>query len=50
LVDPDGIISTSIGAYGVPETFILNNKSKVVRKYIGPLTNDDILEIIKIIE
>tara|TARA_B100000579_G_scaffold366809_1_gene326846 strand:+ start:399 stop:920 length:522 start_codon:yes stop_codon:yes gene_type:complete len=50
LVDPDGIISISIGAYGVPETFILNNKSKVVRKYIGPLTNDDILEIIKIIE
>ena len=29
LTDPDGIISISLGAYGVPETFLLNNKSKV---------------------
>ena len=50
LMDPDGIISISLGAYGVPETFLLNNKSKVVRKYIGPLTKDDVLEIIKIIK
>ncbi len=48
--DPDGIISISLGAYGVPETFLLNNKSKVIEKYIGPLTNDNILEIIKIIK
>ena len=50
LIDPDGIISISIGAYGVPETFILNNNSKIIQKYIGPLTNDNILEILKIIK
>ena len=50
LIDPDGIISISLGAYGVPESFLLNNKSRIIRKYIGPLTNDNILEIIKIIQ
>ena len=50
LTDPDGIISISLGAYGVPETFLLNNKSKVIRKYIGPLSNDNLLEIINIIK
>ena len=50
LIDPDGIISISLGAYGVPETFLLDNKSKVIRKYIGPLTNDNALEILNIIK
>ena len=50
LTDPEGIISISLGAYGVPETYLLNNESKVIKKYIGPLTNENILEIIKIIK
>jgi len=50
LIDPDGIISISLGAYGVPESFLLNNKSRIIRKYIGPLTGDNISEIIKIIQ
>ncbi len=50
LIDPDGIISISLGAYGVPESFLLNNKSRIIRKYIGPLTSDNISEIIKIIQ
>ena len=49
LIDPDGIISISLGAYGVPETFLVNNKSEIIKKYIGPLTNENILEIKKII-
>ena len=48
LIDPDGIISISLGAFGVPETFLLNSNSMVIRKYIGPLTNENILEILKI--
>ena len=48
LTDPDGTISIELGAYGVPETFLVNSKSKIVKKYIGPLKTDDILEIIKI--
>ena len=50
LTDPDGVISISLGAYGVPETFLLNNKSKIIKKYIGPLTENNISEIIKIIK
>ena len=50
LIDPNGIISISLGAYGVPESFLLNNKSRIIRKYIGPLTSDNISEIIKIIQ
>ena len=50
LTDPDGIISISLGAYGVPESILLNNRSRVIRKYIGPLTSDNISEILKIIQ
>ena len=41
LIDPDGTKSIELGAYGVPETFLLNTKTKkIIKKYIGPL--DDI--------
>ncbi len=49
LIDPDGTISISLGAYGVPETFLVNNKSEIIKKYIGPLTYENISEIKKII-
>jgi len=49
LTDPNGIISISLGAYGVPETFLVNNKSEIIKKYIGPLTNRNLLEINNII-
>ena len=50
LTDPDGTISIALGAYGVPETFLVNSKSKIIRKYIGPLKTENILEIVKIIK
>ena len=50
LIDPDGIISISLGAYGVPESFLLNNKSRIIKKYIGPLTSENMSEIIKVIQ
>ena len=50
LTDPDGIISISLGAYGVPETFLINNKSIIIKKYIGPLNKENIIEIINIIK
>ncbi len=49
LTDPDGTISIQLGAYGVPETFLINKDSKILKKYIGELTNDQISEIEKII-
>ena len=49
LVDIDGIISIELGAYGVPETYIINNKKIVVKKYVGPLDQKKFDEITKII-
>ena len=48
-IDKQGTISINFGAYGVPETFLINNEKKVLKKYIGPLNEVDIYEIKKII-
>ena len=48
LVDKQGLISINFGAYGVPETFLINNDNKVLKKYIGPLNDEDVYEIKKI--
>ena len=46
LSDIDGTISIELGAYGVPETFIIDNKNKkVIRKYIGPLNQERLNDI-----
>ena len=49
LVDNNGIISIELGAYGIPETFIINSNTEIVKKYIGPLTNESFKEIEKIV-
>ena len=49
IVDQDGTKSIDLGAYGVPETFIINNeRKKIIKKYIGPLDQIKFNEIIKI--
>ena len=51
LKDPLGIRSIELGAYGIPETFIINNKTnKIVKKYIGPIDQQKLIEITKIIK
>ena len=47
-VDKQGTISINFGAYGVPETFLINNDNKVLKKYIGPLNDENVDEIKKI--
>ena len=44
-VDKQGLISINFGAYGVPETFLINEENKVLKKYIGPLNDEDVYEI-----
>ena len=44
-IDKQGTISINFGAYGVPETFLINEDNKVLKKYIGPLNNEDVYEI-----
>ena len=48
-IDKQGTISINFGAYGVPETFLINDENKILKKYIGPLNDRDIHEIKKII-
>ncbi len=49
IVDKNGTISIEWGAFGVPETFIIYN-NKIIKKYIGPLNNELLIEIRKIIK
>ena len=44
LLDKDGTIAIEWGAYGVPETFLIF-ENQIIKKYIGPLNSNSILEI-----
>ena len=48
-IDKQGTVSINFGAYGVPETFLISDDNKVLKKYIGPLNDEDVFEIKKII-
>ena len=44
--DDDGTKSIEFGAIGVPETYIVSGKTnKIIKKYIGPLTSENLTEI-----
>tara|TARA_A100001234_G_C12606894_1_gene377594 strand:+ start:59 stop:580 length:522 start_codon:yes stop_codon:yes gene_type:complete len=47
--DQSGLTAIEWGAYGVPETFLIYEK-KILKKIIGPITNDLMNEIKKIIK
>jgi cytochrome c biogenesis protein CcmG, thiol:disulfide interchange protein DsbE len=49
LLDQDGTIAIEWGAYGVPETFLVYQK-KIIKKIIGPINNNSLLEIQKLIK
>ena len=48
LTDEDGTISIVLGAYGVPETFLVKN-NKIVKKIIGPIDQKKYLDTLKLI-
>tara|TARA_B100001758_G_C18187653_1_gene492871 strand:+ start:176 stop:694 length:519 start_codon:yes stop_codon:yes gene_type:complete len=50
LVDEDGKIAIELGAYGVPETFLINQEKKIIKKYIGPLNEKSFNEIKSILK
>ena len=46
IVDPSGVNSIELGAYGVPETILINNKSRtILKKYIGPIDDQKFAEL-----
>lgn len=49
--DYKGFISIQLGAYGVPETYLIkNSNNQIIKKYIGPLDEKKIKEIKLIIK
>ena len=47
--DEFGKQSVNYGIYGIPESILINNELIVVKKFIGPLSFEDLKSIIKII-
>jgi cytochrome c biogenesis protein CcmG/thiol:disulfide interchange protein DsbE len=47
IFDKEGINAIEWGAFGVPESFLIND-GKVIKKYIGPL-NKELVEEIKLL-
>ena len=49
LIDKDGTHSIIFGVYGVPESILIDKKHKILKKFIGPLSNNDYESIIKFV-
>jgi cytochrome c biogenesis protein CcmG/thiol:disulfide interchange protein DsbE len=50
IVDSNGTIAIKLGAYGVPETFLINKERKIIKKIVGPLNKKLVKEINLIIK
>ena len=48
LIDKDGTLGVEFGAYGVPETFLIDKNKYIIKKFIGPI-NQEIINEIKLI-
>ena len=49
-VDTNGIISIELGAYGVPETIIVNKDKKIIKKFIGYIDDKSFKKINSILK
>jgi cytochrome c biogenesis protein CcmG, thiol:disulfide interchange protein DsbE len=48
--DVDGKTSIQFGTYGIPESILINKKLIIIKKYIGPINDKSLNEIIKVIK
>ena len=48
LVDKEGTLGIEFGAYGVPETFLIDKNKDIIKKFVGPI-NQEIVNEIKLI-
>ena len=48
LIDKDGTLAVELGAYGVPETFLIDKNKNIITKFVGPI-NQEIINEIKLI-
>ena len=50
LVDDTGKSSVNFGIYGIPESILIDKELKIIKKFIGPINQTNILEIANIIK
>jgi cytochrome c biogenesis protein CcmG/thiol:disulfide interchange protein DsbE len=48
LIDKDGTLGIDFGAYGVPETFLIDKNKDIIKKFVGPI-NQEIVNEMKLI-
>ena len=44
--DSEGKVSINFGVYGIPESILVNNDLKIIKKFIGPLNQDEYTSIL----
>ena len=42
-------MSIDFGIYGIPESILIDKNLNILKKFIGPLDEEDVIEILKII-
>ena len=47
--DSDGSVSVLFGVYGIPESILINNEQKIIKKFIGPINQSHYKELVQII-
>ena len=50
IIDADGTLSVEFGAYGVPETFLIDKNKNIIKKFVGPINQEIVYEIKLIIK
>ena len=48
--DRNGKQSVNFGIYGIPESILIDNKLTIIKKFVGPLTKQDLNNIKEIID
>ena len=47
--DENGKQSVRFGIYGIPESILINKNLLIMKKFVGPLSSDDLSQIVEII-
>jgi len=50
IADKNGTLSIEFGGYGIPETFLINKDKKIIKTFIGNLTNESVRQINSIVK
>ena len=41
-MDTDGVVGLNFGVYGVPETYVLDSTGRIRKRFVGPLTAEQV--------